>query len=81
MVATKMLHYLKALTLRFMTVCEFTWQSVAIKIWALHNADKYFWDQNYVFNQYNICKFIHENKKDVVHTINMSSLIMHIQIY
>ena len=37
---SQMLHYLKALTLRFMTVCEFTWQSVAIKMCALHNAEK-----------------------------------------
>ena len=68
---SQMLHYLKALTLRVMTVCELTWESAGIKRYALHNAKNYFLDKNYKFNQYNICKFIHETKKYIVHVINM----------
>ena len=37
---SQILQHLKALTLRCLSICDFTWESVGIKRCALHNAEK-----------------------------------------
>ena len=74
---SQILHYFKALALSCVSICDFTWESVGIKIYALHNAGIWIQDLNYVNNECNLCKCIHKMWKYDMHIINTSYLIIH----